>query len=102
MPLEDAYQGEDVPLTVSYTDDSGNAVAPDGVSGSSGPTITVTSPNGTAVVDAVVMTESQVGTYEHLWDTATNFDGTGTYTVEVSAELSSETKIVKSTIKVKS
>lgn len=100
MSLDAAYEGEDVPLRVVFTDDTGAAVAPGGASGGSGPTVTVTSPNGTDVVSATVMTEVETGTYEYVWDTASNFDGTGTYSVEVTGEFSSETKIVKDTINI--
>ena len=93
-------EGEDVPIQAVYTDDSGAAVAPDGVSGGTGPTITVTAPDGTDVVASTVMTESEVGTYEHIWDTATDTTGTGRYVASVSAELSSETDIEQTVIEV--
>lgn len=99
--LPGAFEGEDVPLRATFTDeDTGDPIAPDGASGGTGPTITVTAPDGTTVVDAVVMTEIQSGTYEHVWNTAGDTTGTGTYQVEVTGEFSSETKIVKGTIQI--
>ena len=89
-----------MPLQAQYTDDAGAALAPDGVAGGTGPTATVTAPDGTDVVAGVVMTESEVGTYEHIWDTATDTTGTGKYVASVSAELSGETDIEKTVIEV--
>lgn len=101
MQLKSAYQGEDVPLRVEYTSSSdGSAVAPAGASDSTGPTITITSPNDTDVVSSSVMSEIETGTYEFVWDTSSSFDGTGTYAAETTGEFSSETKIVRGTIKV--
>lgn len=99
MALDPVYEGEDVPIQATYVDSAGAAVAPDGVSGGTGPTVTVTGPDGTDAVAAVVMTENEVGTYEHVWDTTGV--GTGTYVVAVSAELSAETDIEKETIEVR-
>lgn len=97
-----AFEGEDVPITVHFTDDSGSDVNEDSTSQSTptGPTITVTAPDGTAVVDGVVMTNNSTGNYEHVWDTAGDSTGTGTYGVEITGEFSSETKIAKATIKI--
>lgn len=92
-------EGEDIPIQAKFADDAGMAVAPDGVSGGTGPTITITARDGTVVVDAVVMTESEVGTYEHIWDTSSDSAGTGSYFVKVSAELSSETEISQKIVK---
>lgn len=102
MPVESAYQGEDVPLQVSYTDASGSAVNEDSTSTTdpTGPSITITSPNGTAVVSGTVMSNLETGLYEFVWDTAASFDGTGTYSIEITGEFSSETKIVRDTIKI--
>ena len=101
MALDPVYEGEDVPLQASYVDSAGAAIAPDGVAGGTGPAVTVTAPDGTDVVAAVVMTENEVGTYEHVWDTAADTAGTGTYVVSVTAELSAETDIEKETIEVR-
>jgi hypothetical protein len=98
--LPAAYEGEDVPITVHFTDDTGADVNEDSTSSTTptGPTITVTAPDSTPVVDGVVMTNNSTGHYEHVWDTAGDTTGTGTYQVEVSGEFSSETKIAKATI----
>lgn len=98
--LPSAYEGEDVPLRVTFTDDTGAEVQPDGASGTAptGPTITVTDSQGTEVVSAVVMTGIDTGTYEHVWDTAADSGGTGSYQVEVTGEFSAETKIAKGTV----
>lgn len=93
-------EGEDVPIQASYTDDSGAALAPDGTSGGTGPTVTVTAPDGTDAVAAVVMTEVEVGTYEHVWDTAADTPGTGKYVASVAAELSAETDIEEITVEI--
>lgn len=93
MSKEIVIEGEDAPIQVKYLDDSGNPVAPDGVSGGTGPTITITAPDDTEVASAVVMTELEVGTYEYIYDSA-DVSGTGTYHISVTAELSAETKIV--------
>lgn len=91
--IERAHVGEDVPIVVTYTDTNDAATDPD-----SAPTITITDPSDTAQVDAVTMTSDTTGEYEHVWDSATNASDTGTYTVTVTAELSSETKITEETI----
>lgn len=97
--LPAAYEGEDVPIIISYTDDAGDPIAPEGASDSTGPTITITE-SGSTIIDAVAMTEDETGTYEYVWDTSSDFGGTGTYLVEVTGEFSSETKIAKATIQV--
>ena len=97
---EPLLEGEDVPLQATYTDDSGAAIAPGGVAGGTGPTITVTAPDGTDVVAGVVMTESEVGTYEHVWDTATDTAGEGNYVARAAAELNGETDIEKTTVRI--
>lgn len=101
--LRSAFEGEDVPITVTFTDDdTGDPVDEDttGDTTPSGPTITVTAPDGTAVVDGVVMSNTSTGNYEHVWDTDSDSAGTGTYQVEVEGEFSSETKIAKATIQI--
>lgn len=95
--IEGAFEGEDVPLVCSFTNSSDGSP----VSGDSAPTITVTEPDsGTDVVSAAAMTEGSTGVYEYVWDTATDGEGTGTYNVVVTGEFSSETKIVKGTIRI--
>lgn len=100
--LPGAYEGEDVPIPVHFTDDSGSDVNEDSTSQTSptGPTITITAPDGTEVVSGVVMSNNSTGHYEHVWDTAGDTTGTGTYNIEVSGEFSSETKIAKATIQI--
>lgn len=97
---EPILEGEDVPLQATYTDDQGAAIAPGGVTGGTGPTVTVTAPDGTTVVDAVVMAEEEVGTYEHVWDTAADATDTGKYVARASAELNGETDIEKTTVEI--
>lgn len=95
--VESVHEGEDVPLTIDYTDANG-----DPIDGDAAPTITVTDPSGTAVVDAVAMTSGDTGTYSHVWDTDSSADGTGpgTYDVVVTGEFGGETKISYDTIDV--
>lgn len=95
--VESVYEGEDVPLTADYTDANGDPIDADAA-----PTITITDPAETAVVDAVDMTSGDVGTYTHTWNTAESGDGTGpgTYDVVVEGEFGSETKISHDTIEV--
>jgi hypothetical protein len=97
--IESAYIGEDVPLRAVFTDESGTAIAPDGFSGGSGPTVTVTAPDGSTPLSGTVMaTEVEVGTYETVWDTSTLSTGDGTYYVSVTGEFGGETKIVEDEI----
>lgn len=101
--LPGAYEGEDVPIRVTFTNDSdGSEVQPDGASGTSptGPTVTIMAPDGSDAVSSTTMTSVDTGTYEHVWDTAGDSTGTGTYQVEVTGEFSSETKIAKATIQI--
>lgn len=93
MSAEIVIEGEDVPIQVKYIDSSGNPIAPDGA-GTSGPTLTVTAPDDTEVASAVVMTELEIGTYEYVHDTAADGKGNGYYHMSVTADFSSETKIV--------
>lgn len=95
MPITSAWVGEDVPVRITY--DDGNT-DPDDVDADGDPDadITITAPDGTEPVSAVAMTNTAVGVFEYVWDTATL--GTGDYGVEVSAEFGGETKISKSTI----
>ncbi|WP_226040840.1 hypothetical protein [Natrinema sp. DC36] len=94
-----AYEGEDVPLTISYEDSDGNAIDPDDQDTSGDPDADVTvvdTSDDTEVISAQSMTHGSTGEFEHVWDTAGA--GTGTYRVEVTAEFSSETKIAKTEI----
>lgn len=92
--IASVYEGEDVPITVEYVDpDTGDPTDPD-----EAPTVTVTAPDDTAVVDAVAMTADGTGNYEHVWDTAG--EATGVYEVDVSAEFDTETKIDRVTVEV--
>jgi hypothetical protein len=100
MRSETVIEGEDVPIQVTYTDSDGNPVAPDGVSGGSGPSITLTAPDDTELASGTVMTEVETGTYEHVYDTASDSVGTGSYHILVTAELSGETKIVTGSFQV--
>jgi hypothetical protein len=93
-------EGEDAPIQVVYKDSGGNPVAPDGVSGGSGPTITITGPNDTTLANATVMTEVETGTYEYVLDTAADTVGYGVYNVSVTGEFSSETKIATGNFRV--
>lgn len=86
MPIQSVYDGEDVPITVDYTDESDSSVDPDAA-----PTITITDEDDTEVVSSTAMTGSS-GSYEHVWDTS-SANGPGTYTAVITAEFSSETKI---------
>lgn len=99
MTIRRVFEGEDVPLRVAYTDDAGNATAADAA-----PTITITDPDGNEVVSAASMDNTVGGTgeSEYVWDTASGAEGagTGTYTIEVTAEFGSETKINRRTISV--
>lgn len=95
--IEGAYEGEDVPIVCAFTNSSDGSPQSADVA----PTITVTEPDsGTDVVSGASMTEGSTGVYEHVWDTAADGEGTGTYNVEVTGEFSSETKIVKGTIRI--
>lgn len=96
MAINAAYAGEDVPITISYVDSSDNPVDVDDPT--SGPTITITDESDSEVVSGTVMSNPSTGEYEHVWDTATNASGTGDYTVEITGEFSSETKISRKQI----
>lgn len=92
--LQSAYLGEDVPATITYEDDAGNAVDPDDTA--SDPTITITAEDDTEVVSAIVMTQNGTGDFEYVWDTSG--EDAGEFRIEVTADFDSETKIVKQTI----
>lgn len=94
--IDAAYDGEDVPIRVLYEDTDGTAIDPDDTAVD--PTVTITDSADTAHVSDVVMTSNGTGDFEHVWDTATNGSGTGEYTVTITADFSSETKISRDTI----
>ena len=94
--------GEDVPITITYTDDTGAAVDPDdqGTDGTPDAEITITDvSDGTDVVGPVGMTHLDVGQFEYVWDTEVDAPGEGGYRVSISADFGGETKIKRSTVK---
>lgn len=102
--ISSAYLGEDVPLTVTYTDpDTGDPVDPDDTDSDGTPdvTVTITAPDDTEVISAVAMSNPSVGEYEYVWDTSTDASGTGEYTAEVTADFNGETKIERVNIRLK-
>ncbi|GAB3669554.1 hypothetical protein [Halopiger thermotolerans] len=102
MTIKSAYDGEDVPIEIAYTDDSG-AIDPDdqGSDGTPDANITIIdNSDGTEVVSAQSMTHNDVGVFEYVWDTSAA-NGAGTYLVEITAEFGGETKISKSKITLK-
>lgn len=99
MTVKRAYLGEDVPIQIEYTDDTGSAVDPDDTAVD--PEITITDPDDTDVVDATVMDSLEVGEFEYVWDTATDAGGEGRYTIEISADFSSETEITRESISIR-
>lgn len=100
MAIKRAYLGEDVPITITYEDDTGTAVDPDDTNADAVPdaVINITAPDDTAAVTDAAMTHTAAGSFEYVWDTAIDAAGAGTYTVEVSAEFGGETKISRNTI----
>lgn len=99
MTIKSAYDGEDVPIEIAYTDSNG-AIDPDdqGSDGTPDADITIIdNSDGTEVISATSMTHNDVGEFEYVWDTSAA-NGPGTYLVKVTAEFSSETKINKSKI----
>lgn len=102
MPIQAATVGEDVPITVQFTDDAGTAIDPDdqGTDGVADADITITNTNtDTAVVSAAAMTRTGTGAFEYVWDT-TNAAAVA-HSVDVSAEFSGETKIVKESLQLR-
>lgn len=97
--ISQAYDGEDVPITILYEDSSGNGVDPDdqGTDGVPDAYITITDDTDTAVVSSVEMTHNAAGDFEYVWDTSTA-SGVGEYEVEISADFSGETKITRDSI----
>lgn len=100
--LKGVYLGEDVPITITYTDpDTDDPIDPDDTDADSTADATITiESDGMTVIDDVAMTNQDVGQFEYVWDTATDIDGEGVYTITISAEFSSETKIEKSALSV--
>lgn len=100
MQLAAAYVGEDVPVTITYEDDAGNAVDPDDTT--SEPTVTIIAlperdtGTETEVVSSEVMASNATGEFEFVWDTTG--EDAGEYRIEVTADFSSETKIEKQRI----
>lgn len=87
--------GEDIPITVAYTDPAdGTAVATDVA-----PDIVITGPAGTEEVASTAMTDvGGTGEYEYVWDTSTVADGEGDYVAEITAEIGGETNIARAVI----
>lgn len=101
MTIDKAIAGEDVPITINYTDDAGNAVDPDDTGSDGTPDAEVTildMSTDTELISAVAMTHNETGDFEYVWDTATDADGAGSYRISISAEFSGETKISRDTI----
>lgn len=100
--VREVNEREDVPITIDYTDGSGNAVDPDdtGSDGVGDTLITITDPDDTDVISAVEMTHNSTGSFEYVWDTDVDGTGPGVYQIEMEAEFSGETKIVRDTITV--
>lgn len=101
MTVESAYEGEDVPLRIAYSS-GGNGVDPDDTNADATPDANITiidNDDGLEAVSAAAMSNTDVGEFEYVWDTAGV--GTGTYRIEITAEFSSETKIAKDSIKIR-
>lgn len=99
--LSPAVLGSDVPLVVTYEDDSNVATDPDDTDAdtTADATITIRKEDAdTPVVDNAAMTRLGTGSFEYVWDSSTNEDGTGRYQVDVSAVFGGETKITRVTV----
>lgn len=101
MAIRNAILGEDVPITITYTDDTGTAVDPDDLDADGTPDADITITNLSDGVEAVsaAMTNTATGEFEYVWDTAVDAPETGTYRVSVEADFGGETKITRSSIK---
>ena len=100
MALGKVYDGEDVPIQISY--DSGEA-DPDDTDGDGTPDaeITITDrSDGTDVISAVGMTHQSTGEFEYVWDTEVDANGPELYEVTVSADFGGETKIAKNRLRI--
>jgi hypothetical protein len=101
MPLASAYVGEDVPVTVTYEDDAGNAVDPDDTTVD--PTVTIVdvperdSGSETEIVSDALMDQNGTGEFEYVWDSSG--EEAGEFRIEVSGDFNAETKIVKQRIR---
>lgn len=98
-----AILGEDVALVITYEDDGGVATDPDDTSatadGVADASITIRKEGSdTPVVTDAAMTRLSPGTFEYVWDTSVNADGTGRYQADAEAVFSGETKISRLTI----
>ena len=94
--MKQAYEGEDVPVNVVYTDDQDAATDPD-----SPPDIVITETDtDTEVVASTAMSSNGTGDYTYVWDTATDFGDPGVYEAEITAEFSTETKISREEIRI--
>lgn len=101
MAIRNAILGEDVPITITYTDDTGTEADPDDLDADGTPDADITITNLTDGVDAIsaAMTHLSTGQFEYIWDTAVDAPGTGTYRVSVETDFGGETKISRSAIK---
>lgn len=94
--LSRAYLGEDVPVSIQYTDpDTGDPVDPDDTDADGTPdaTVTIVDDAGTEHVTDAAMTHLSVGEFEYVWDTAVDAGSEGTYRVSVAAEFDGATNI---------
>lgn len=101
---ETAYAGEDLPVRVTYTDDSGTETDPDDTDADGTPDASVTIvdvSDGTELVSSVAMTHQSTGKFEYVWDTDVDANGEGNYRVEAVAEFGGETKIEKDSIRLR-
>lgn len=98
MTVAHAYEGEDVPIQITY-DNGGTDPDDTGTDGVPDASITITdNSDGTAMVSAAAMTHLSTGTFEYVWDSDVDGAGPGTYVIEITAEFDGETKIAKDTI----
>lgn len=98
MAIDSAYIGEDIPITAVY---DGGGTDPDDTGSDGTPDATITildNDDGTEVISAATMTHESTGIFEYGWATGSDANGSGIYIVEVTADFSSETKIVKDSI----
>lgn len=101
--LQPSIIGEDVPLVITYENDSQVATDPDNVDADTGATpdayITIRKEDAaTPIVDRAPMNHLSTGTFEYVWDTSVNVDGTGRYQADAEATFSGETKISRVTV----
>lgn len=99
--LQPSIIGEDVPLVITYENDSQVATDPDDVNADATPDATLTirkEDADTPLVDSAPMNRVSTGTFEYVWDTSVNADGTGRYQADAEAVFGGETKISRVTI----